>query len=308
MSTYHLIQTLFLLCLCFPNIVPVNSLISLSFVFPFPFPVSIPVSSTYKYSHGGKYPHHEDSGINFPGMNTTKTVAKQWYPTIVGMYVKKDQSTVEEKEKEEAVLSDIVLETIMPNGPSELGYGAPTKVWIKYSSTSTSGTGAEVKTKTPLMNVEVVWEGKRPSRLCESIWLEVRPDLPNSLPKNDDGTQQWKLYVDKIGQRVDTADVVANGGGALHGIDPNGGVSLVANGASSATAGLYVSSLDAGLVAPGSNTNIWNYTAYDKVPVNPSDGFAFDLYSNLYATNYPMWYPWRKENGFSRFRFQLMEL
>ena len=53
-----------------------------------------------------------------------------------------------------------------------------------------------------------------------------------------------------------------------------------------AMTGLYVTSLDAGLVAPGSNTNIWNYTAYDKVPVDPSDGFAFDLYSNLYATNY----------------------
>ena len=146
------------------------------------------------------------------------------------------------------------------------------------------------------MNVEVVWEGKSPTRLRESIWLEVRPNLDN-VNNND-----WNLFVDKIGQRVDTSDVVKQGGAALHGIDPSGGVSLVATDRS-----LSVQSLDCGLVAPGSNTNIWNYTAYDTIPVDAKNGFAFDLYSNLYAVNYPMWYPWKEEDSTSRFRFEVLE-
>ena len=70
---------------------------------------------------------------------------------------------------------------------------------------------------------------------------------------------------------------------------------------------LVIKSLDCGLVAPGSNFNIWNITAYDNTHVNPKDGLAFDLYSNLYAVNYPMWYPWRSQDATTRFRFNILE-
>ena len=64
-------------------------------------------------------------------------------------------------------------------------------------------------------------------------------------------------------------------------------------------------SLDAGVVAPGSNSNPWNYTAYDNGnAVSPHDGAAFNLYSNLYDTNYVLWYPWKHEDHSSRFRFR----
>ena len=64
-----------------------------------------------------------------------------------------------------------------------------------------------------------------------------------------------------------------------------------------------VQSFDAGSVAPGFNTNTWDFRVYDKMPPQAADGAAFCLLSNLYAVNYPMWYPWRPEDAHSRFRF-----
>ena len=240
---------------------------------------AVEYATIYKYSHGGKYPHRVATGVPFPGMNNTVTIAKQWYPTISAMYVKENR---------------LVLETQVPTQPISMGYGAPQKVWLMYDTLDTHAEGR-------MMNVEVVWEGKSPTRLRESIWLEVRPDLSNVFTEEDD----WKLWIDKIGEKVDASDVVQQGGAALHGMDPSGGVSLTS---ASSGAGLSIASLDCGLVAPGSNTNIWNYTAYDDVPVQPTDGFAFDLYSNLYAVNYPMWYPWKDGDDVSHFRFTVDEM
>jgi hypothetical protein len=238
---------------------------------------AVAYAKIYKYDHGGKYPYRVKTGTPFPGMNDTTTIARQWYPTISGMFVKGNS---------------LVLETSIPVQPIEMGYGAPKKVWLMYEALDSNDEGGG-----GMMNVELVWEGKSPTRLRESIWLEVRPDLSNE----DD----WKLYIDKIGQQVDASDVVKQGGAALHGMDPSGGVSLVST---SIGRRLSIASLDCGLVAPGSNTNIWNYTAYDVVPANPTDGFAFDLYSNLYAVNYPLWYPWRTGDDVSRFRFIVREM
>ena len=187
----------------------------------------------------------------------------------------------------------------MPIEPSHIGYGPPSKIWMIYTVPSSLSSSS-------IINVEVVWEGKRPTRLRESIWLEVRPTLNTNKEKDDEEVheeEEWTLFIDKIGQQVNASDVVKQGGAALHGMDPSGGVSLVEQ---KSGRSLSIVSLDCGLVAPGSNTNIWNITAFDKVAVNAQDGYSFDLYSNLYAVNYPMWYPWLKEDSTSRFRFKVV--
>ena len=127
---------------------------------------------------------------------------------------------------------------------------------------------------------------------------------------NFDASMDWTLFVDKLGQKVNASDVVRLGGSALHGMDPNGGVAFQGVNSINETSRrtLVINSLDCGLVAPGSNINIWNVTAYDTVPVDARDGLAFDLYSNLYAVNYPMWYPWVPRDATSRFRFQISEV
>jgi hypothetical protein len=244
-------------------------------------------AAVYKYSHGGKFPHVEPNGVPWPGMNDTTTTAKNWHAAITGVW---------------RGPTCIVIETAMPKDPKDLGYGPPTKVWFRYTFSASR-----------MVDLELVWEGKRPTRLRESIWLEMRPDFDPSLA--------WTLFVDKTGQKVNTSDVVKLGGAALHGMDPTGGVvfqgspvapAALANStlltSPSRERALVVKSLDCGLVAPGSNFNIWNITAYDTVPVDARDGLAFDLYSNLYAVNYPMWYPWVAQDATSRFRFQISEV
>ena len=100
---------------------------------------------------------------------------------------------------------------------------------------------------------------------------------------------------------MDTADVVTNGGAVLHGLDPNhGGVVF-----SSESRSLRVESLDAGLVAPGYVRNTWDYAAYDDSPADPRDGAAYNLHSNLYNTNYVLYYPWLQQDAVSTFRFEL---
>ena len=112
---------------------------------------------------------------------------------------------------------------------------------------------------------------------------------------------------------------MANGGAILHGIDPAGAVSLRRRaagtaGAGAAPAALAVRSLDAALVAPGNVTSPWEWDAYQRpgtnsthpaaVGCNPLDGFAFNLFNNLWSTNYILWYPWRAQDASSRFRFR----
>jgi hypothetical protein len=146
---------------------------------------------------------------------------------------------------------------------------------------------------------ELSWRGKAPTRLPESAWLEVRPELSRHPPG-------CTLNVDKLGGAVDTADVVPDGGAYLHGSDPSGGIAwMCGTGQSPPTAEARVRSLDAALVAPGSNTNLYRWDAYNSTPPNAQDGAAFNLLNNLYATNYILWYPWNAEDAQSRFRFEV---
>ena len=230
-------------------------------------------SSIYKYDHGGRYPHRTPSGIPYPGMNKTKTVGKRWFPTLVGGFSKQQS---------------IVLELTLPKDPADLGYGIPVGAWLRFDLPDHRDSDSDC-----LFRAELVWEGKTPTRLKESIWLEMRPELNG---------EESSLWLEKMGSLVNAADVVCKGGAALHGIDPNGGVVLETS-RDGKVDSLRIVSLDAGIVTPGSNTSPWNFTAYDVVPVNPEDGFAFGLYANLYAVNYPMWYPFRESDSHNRFRF-----
>ena len=112
------------------------------------------------------------------------------------------------------------------------------------------------------------------------------------------------MMVDKVGTRVDVSDVVRHGGSAVHGMDPNGGVSFVSP--SAAQASLYVHSRDAVLVMPAAAGSVLNFTAFYETPADAADGVSFNLYNNIYWTNYVLWYPWLNTgDALSRFRFRL---
>lgn len=225
-------------------------------------------------------------------MNTSRTVSEAWRPRLVSFWTRASTEGTAD------TTDSVVLELEMPSDRALDVYGAPPRVWLNYSAARPGSASAAGPGHFDPLLLEVCWQGKAATRLPESTWLEVWPHLaygsllagpaPLSVcpwlgrrgvffflsPKVNArssgldqtrrcgcrGNQSWRMLVDKMGSRVDTGDVVKNGGAALHGVDPHGGITWEAAGRETEPQ-FRVVSLDAGLVAPGANRNIWNYSA-----------------------------------------------
>ncbi len=151
-------------------------------------------------------------------------------------------------------------------------YGAPTSVFVELSSAPQSSDSAQLNITLRMMN-------KTTTRLPESIWMEFRPDVPSSS----------ELRLTKMNSSIDVADMVANGT-SLHNTD-EGGVPFLEGGAET----LRVVGVDTGLVAvgpSGKTLNLWDYQD-QRYDLDAADGVAFNLFNNLWTTNYIYWYPWR---------------
>ena len=113
------------------------------------------------------------------------------------------------------------------------------------------------------------WFDKQACRLPEAYWLSFNPLLPEG--------GQW--FICKLGQKIDPCDVISLGARTLHSFDQ--GVSYT-----SPQLHLAIQSLDAALVAPGRPSLLDFHT---EVP-NLSGGIHFNLYKNVWCTNFPMWF------------------
>jgi hypothetical protein len=122
---------------------------------------------------------------------------------------------------------------------------------------------------------ELVWRGKRMTRLPEASWLGFSPLV--------DDPASWRL--DKLGQAIDPLDVVTRGNRRLHGV-----------GAGASCGGFALRTPDAGLIAPGSP----GLLVFDQVQPDPAAGMWVNLHNNVWGTNFPMWY-----GEDARFRFLL---
>ena len=211
----------------------------------------------------------------------------------------------------DGVASSVLLQ-LDGSAMGHVGYSTFGSIWLNYSAVAAGATGDD----TLRFALELAWDRKTPTRLPESTWLEVRPAFPPAASASQPSATDddaWRLHVTKLGSLIDTADVVPNGGSALHGVDPDGPVVWSRGGrtqqrrahdAPPSSASLRIVSLDAGLVAPGNNTSPWGWDVYNAAPPDPLDGAAFNLHSNLYATNYILCYPWRPADEVGRFRFR----
>ncbi len=128
----------------------------------------------------------------------------------------------------------------------------------------------------PQVNLDVRWFGKPASRMPEALWLSFDPII--------DEPERWQL--DKLGTFVSPLDVVSRGARSLHAVDRG-----VMN-----PAGLSIFTLDAPLVAPGRRSLL----RFDDAQPPLENGMHFNLYNNVWGTNFPMWY---EDDG--RFRFAL---
>ena len=164
-------------------------------------------------------------------------------------------------------------------------YGAPASAFVELSSKS-SGLGITLRTM-----------DKTATRLPESLWMEFRPSVPAATG----------LRLCKMNSTVDPGDVVANGT-SLHGTDDRRGVLFAGGGGES----LRLVGLDTGQVAvsaAGKTLNLWDF-ADARAAVDARDGVAWNLFNNLWTTNYVYWYPWRnrtaaEDDGVMTFRWAL---
>lgn len=122
------------------------------------------------------------------------------------------------------------------------------------------------------------WFEKPACRLPEAIWFSFEPKVINH--------RSWKM--EKLGQWISPYEVIKDGNRRLHAVG-DGGL-IVEDG----THKLQICSLDAALVAPG-QPSLLNFT--NRQP-DLKQGIHFNLYNNLWGTNFPMWY---EEDALFRF-------
>jgi hypothetical protein len=147
--------------------------------------------------------------------------------------------------------------------------GAPAMLTIAYTFTADGA-----------IEIDLQWFDKPACRLPEAYWLSMQP-----ICSAEQGT--WAVH--KLGSSIDPMRVVRGGGRALHGCNP--GVTY-----RDAAVSLAIESLDAVLVAPGRPALL---DFHDQLP-DMRGGVHFNLYNNVWGTNFPMWFA-----DDARFRFVL---
>lgn len=69
--------------------------------------------------------------------------------------------------------------------------------------------------------------------------------------------------------------------------------------------GLEIASPDAALVNILTADDFVTEIPLPSLPISDVDGVAFNMYNNVWETNYIFWYPYRKEDADQKFRFRL---
>lgn len=155
----------------------------------------------------------------------------------------------------------------------------PEESFTRYGCPKTVTIEVNLPNDEAAIHFDVQWFDKPASRLPEALWFSFVPRISRV------GT--WEM--DKLGERVLPLDVIRDGNRKLHAV--NTGI-YYADGRHS----LAIETLDAALVAPGESSLL----DFNNRQPNLSKGMHFNLFNNVWGTNFPMWY---EDDG--RFRFTL---
>jgi len=131
----------------------------------------------------------------------------------------------------------------------------------------------------PSLFVELQWFRKPANRQPEAFWFSFCPKVPEAAG--------WRM--EKMGKWISPLEVVRNGNRKLHAV----GRGMFYR---DDERELAIETLDAPLVAPGEPSLL----DFNNRPPPLEKGWHFNLYNNVWGTNFPMWY---EEDA--RFRFIL---
>ena len=153
-------------------------------------------------------------------------------------------------------------------------YGAPQLMWLEVMLNNDTQ-----------LNLTLYIVNKTATRLPESLSLYFDPSV------KDDS----KMFVTKLGSLVDIDSVVKNGSQHLH---------------SSQTVTYTTPSNAQKMIFESLDTSVLCVGIPNPFPTPPSqpvedDGFAFNIFNNIWGTNYVMWYPYMEEDRSSKYRFTM---
>ena len=164
---------------------------------------------------------------------------------------------------QELVFNDTTLVT---------NYGAPRTMWLEVMVDNNSQ-----------VNMTLYIVNKTATGLPESLSLYFDPPVTNDT----------KVFVTKLGSLVDIESVVHNGSQHLHSSQ------TITYSFPSISQQMTFESLDTSVLCVG-------YPNPFPTPASPpvtDDGFSFNIFNNIWGTNYVMWYPYRQQDKSSKYRF-----
>jgi hypothetical protein len=151
--------------------------------------------------------------------------------------------------------------------------GAPQELYVLYSFPHADA----------VVDIKLQWFNKPACRFPEALWYSFSPVIANP--------QGWLM--DKMGEWVSPLDVIEGGNRTLHAVQ-SGLRCPIGNGE------LILETLDVPLVAPGTPRLLH----FDKSLPDLSGGMHFNLYNNVWGSNFPMWY---EEDALFRFRIKFIK-
>jgi hypothetical protein len=166
--------------------------------------------------------------------------------------------------------NDVIVHLCMPKQAVE-SLGSPKEVTIEYKFSKWNDQ----------IDIDLHWFGKEANRLPEAMWFSFALQVDNQ--------NIWKM--DKLGEQLSPLEVVKNGNRNFHSVDSG----LYYHGADGEA---VIETKDSPLVSPGEKRLL----QFDNTFASLEGGFHFNLYNNIWGTNFPMWY---EENGKSRFTLKL---
>jgi hypothetical protein len=149
----------------------------------------------------------------------------------------------------------------------------------RYGGPGTITLELDLPRSQPALHFNLQWFNKPASRLPEAFWFSFCPRVK--------AVRSWKM--EKMGKLISPLDVVLNGNRKLHAVDR-----YVYHRDQDNL--LMIETLDAPLLAPGEPSLL----DFNNKQPPLEGGMHFNLYNNVWGTNFPMWY-----EGDARFRFCL---
>lgn len=201
-----------------------------------------------------------------PNVTSADPEHKIFLPKLNSMWYKK------QREGGCSILVELIMEE-----EAWIKYGSPTNVWVQYNIQPHSKR---------TVDIQLMIFNKTSTRLPESLWFTFNPLTQD---------KKWDWQLTKMGYQVSPLEIVLNGSRHIHGIEHI----KYTNSIDSFT----VTPHDVALVVPGEINPF-------PVPLNISPdinsyGMSFNIYNNIWGTNYIMWYPYINQDSNSLYRFRI---